>query len=149
MILDAWSIVDWANRLHGLIQHFPGLQKSTPAVRLLMNELEKTRDFRDYMQHIENDLHADNTKPVWGALMWSQTLMDLSSEFESTFTVELGTESVTPPRPHSIHLVRPPLDLQISDLADTIANFGKRFNRSCEIHGWKDSDEITVLSVEL
>lgn len=147
VILDAWSMVDWANRLHGLVLQFPGLKRSD-AVKSIILTLGKTEDFRDYMQHLEGDLRVDGSNPVWGVLMWSNTLSSIISHFGDEVTIALNGKN-PPSGPHSVRLARPPFDLELTDLANSIATFGERFKRSGQNNNWGNSDERQTLNVEL
>ena len=149
MILDAWSMVDWANRLHGLVDNFPGLKRSDPAIRSIILKLKQTEDFRNYMQHLEGDLRVDDSKPVWGVLKWSNTLSSITAHFGDEVTIALGGTNTPPLGPKSVRLARPPFDLELTDLARSIATFGERFKRSGRNHNWNNSEDRQTLKVEL
>ena len=73
--LDAWSIIDCAHRLRGLIQHFPGLKvkKINPAFHYFMKNSKQVEDLRNTVQHLPSTirhLHAIPDWSVWGALSW-------------------------------------------------------------------------------
>lgn len=149
MILDAWSIVDWANRLHGFIEEFPNLKRRDSAVESIIRVLQRTRVFRDYMQHLQKDLRANTSSAVWGALTWSNTLSISTAEFGEVLSITPFGPSAVPPSPYAITLLRHSGNLDLSELASAIKTFGERFRRSCETQGWKGNDDRQILRVEL
>ncbi|MFD1714584.1 hypothetical protein ACFSBZ_08900 [Amnibacterium flavum] len=73
VMLDAWAIVDSADRLRKLLSQAPnGVQRSTPGVRDLRAALEPCHSLRNDIQHLEGTVigHAANATPTWGGLSW-------------------------------------------------------------------------------
>jgi len=72
IFLDAWGVVDSANRLRVLLSEFPGLKKKTPPAQLLARSLQPVEVLRNSVQHLPGDinLHADSDIPTWGTLHW-------------------------------------------------------------------------------
>lgn len=74
-LLDAWSIVDALHRLHGLIQHLPGISKRRriPAIRFFLENSQQVEVFRNTVQHLSETIQReplDGKWAVWGTLSW-------------------------------------------------------------------------------
>ena len=67
--LFAWSIVDSAHRLRGLVENFPNLAKKSqsPEFRDLLDKAEAVEKLRNVMQHMDSQIHksAEAGKAVW------------------------------------------------------------------------------------
>ena len=72
--LHAWSIVDSAHRLHGLVDNLPGLTKrnQSPEFRKFSEKADSVEKLRNAVQHMETEIHksAEAGKAVWGTLSW-------------------------------------------------------------------------------
>jgi hypothetical protein len=72
--LCAWSIVDSAHRLRGLVENFPNLGKKnqSPEFRSFLEKAEGVEKLRNAVQHMASDIHtsAEAGKSVWGTLTW-------------------------------------------------------------------------------
>jgi hypothetical protein len=72
--LHAWSAIDSAHRLRGLIENLPGLEKKhrIPEVRTFLDRAEAVEKLRHAVQHMEGQIRQ-NAQPgyaVWGYLRW-------------------------------------------------------------------------------
>ncbi len=76
-ILDAWAFIDVAKRLRSMISQSPGI-KTTGKVLDFISDTESIKDFRDYIQHLEERTKtvAPTGRPIWGAFSWMQLLDD-------------------------------------------------------------------------
>lgn len=72
VMLDAWTIVDSANRLRDLLDQTPGLKKNTPPMRVVRDALAPCDPLRNFVQHLDGGInaHADSGVPTWGSLSW-------------------------------------------------------------------------------
>jgi hypothetical protein len=72
--LYAWSMVDSAHRLHGLIENLPGLAKKnqSPEFRKFSEKADSVEKLRNVVQHMETEIYksAEAGKAVWGTLSW-------------------------------------------------------------------------------
>lgn len=68
----AWSFVDAVHRLREIARSVPGLNAKHLEVRVLLDATLMIKDFRNYVQHMRNDLldRALLAEPVWGVLSW-------------------------------------------------------------------------------
>jgi hypothetical protein len=68
---DAWSLVDYIERLRKLIPHLP-IKKSDPAFALFFRKAVDATELRHASQHLDNDLQKGERlqSPVWGSLSW-------------------------------------------------------------------------------
>jgi len=74
ILLDAWSLVDVLNRLRVMVESMPGLKKSSPGVKSLLQALGPLEDLRNAVQHLSGEVHtiADSGHPIWGSLSWAR-----------------------------------------------------------------------------
>lgn len=72
-MLDAWSIIDSANRFRDLLENLPGLPNS-PWRRLLRDRTEDAAALRDCVQHQlgETDRLCVQGGQLWGYLSWAE-----------------------------------------------------------------------------
>ena len=72
--LFAWSIVDSAHRLQGLVENFPNLagKKQSLEFRRFLEKAEGVETLRNAVQHMDSEIHKshDAGKAVWGTLSW-------------------------------------------------------------------------------
>ena len=72
--LFAWSIVDGAHRLRGLVENFPSLSEKgqSPEFRDLLDKAEVVEKLRNIVQHMDSEIHrsVEAGKAVWGILRW-------------------------------------------------------------------------------
>jgi hypothetical protein len=68
----SWSIVDSIHRIREVAQNIPGLSGQTPQLKSFINDTSIVEDFRDYIQHLRNELAKINLDnfPVWGSFSW-------------------------------------------------------------------------------
>ena len=71
-MLDAWAVIDSANRLRVLLAETPGLKKKTPAIEVVRRSLEPSEALRNSVQHLPGSIagHAHSGTPTWGSLSW-------------------------------------------------------------------------------
>lgn len=71
-IQDAWTFIDSIHRLRQLSQVIPTVSAKHPEIRAFLSATEEAEEFRNYIQHLRNELHARDhfASPVWGALSW-------------------------------------------------------------------------------
>src|SRR5674476_686844 len=95
IFLDAWSVVDSANRLRVLTSSFPNMKKNTPAMRLLQRNLSQAEALRNSIQHLPGDIqgYADRGTPTWGVLHW--TRLDSDSNARVFMLVPGATRSMS------------------------------------------------------
>jgi hypothetical protein len=74
ILLDAWSLVDVLNRLRVMVESMPGLKKSSPGVRSLLQSLGPIEELRNAVQHLSGEVRtiADTGHPIWGSLSWAK-----------------------------------------------------------------------------
>jgi len=67
-----WQLVDAVHRVRELAEAVPGLSKSDPKVRRFLDSTEIAEEFRNYVQHLREELSKRDVDkfPVWGALSW-------------------------------------------------------------------------------
>lgn len=84
-MLDAWAVIDSANRLRVLLAQTPGLKQKTPPMHAVRRALAPSEALRNSIQHLPGDItsHADADTPTWGSL----------SGIESTRPREAGDSS--------------------------------------------------------
>jgi hypothetical protein len=133
MTLDAWSIIDWAHRLRGLILKTPELQLREPAVRIVLIELRKVKEFRDYIQHLGSDLQVNGSHYAWGVIQ-SSARFDPITQSSVTYSVEIARGS---------------LRVHLTDIVATADLFSQRLRISQELKGWLDSEDRIPLVVDL
>lgn len=77
VVLDCWVIVDFAKRLRTLLERTPGLKK-TPELRVFLTSTSELPDFRNYVQHLEDEVKdvAPTGLPIWGSVSWIRRLAD-------------------------------------------------------------------------
>jgi hypothetical protein len=94
IFLDAWSVVDSANRLRVLTSSFPNMKKNAPALRLLHGRLSQAEALRNSIQHLPGDIqeYADRGTPTWGVLHW--TRLDSDPNARQFMLVPGGTRSM-------------------------------------------------------
>jgi hypothetical protein len=68
----AWSFVDALNRIRELAQAVPGLGSKTPELATFLEVTEIAVTYRNYIQHLRQELSKRNSNevPVWGVLSW-------------------------------------------------------------------------------
>jgi hypothetical protein len=72
-MLDAWSIVDSANRLRDLVREFPGLP-NTPWEHVFLANTVEVDALRNAVQHPETEIRRSLAEAgqLWGFLSWAQ-----------------------------------------------------------------------------
>lgn len=87
--LDAWSVIDSANRLRVLLNTFPRLKKKTPPLQLVMRALQPAEALRNSVQHLPGDIekHSGSDVPTWGVLHWTSALAASPTVFKMCFLV--------------------------------------------------------------
>lgn len=72
-MLDAWSIVDSANRFRDLLREFPGLPNS-PWERIFLANTVEVDALRNVVQHPESEIGKSLVEvgQLWGFLSWAQ-----------------------------------------------------------------------------
>jgi hypothetical protein len=72
-MLDAWSIVDSANRFRDLVREFPGLP-NTPWEHIFLANTVEVDALRNIFQHQESEIGKSLVKvgQLWGFLSWAQ-----------------------------------------------------------------------------
>jgi hypothetical protein len=72
LFLDAWAIVDSANRLRVLVEGFPGIKKKTAAHQFLVRTLAGVEPLRNSVQHLPGEIQENpgGEVPTWGVLHW-------------------------------------------------------------------------------
>jgi hypothetical protein len=72
--LSAWSIIDNAHRLRGLVENFPRLAKKQHVAefRLFVEQAVAVEELRHAVQHMESAIRksAPQGRAVWGSLSW-------------------------------------------------------------------------------
>lgn len=71
VLLDAWSMVDSANRLALLLRYMKNVKK-TPQMRVFKKHLEAVEPLRNSIQHLNKDIQrtAADGAATWGTLSW-------------------------------------------------------------------------------
>jgi hypothetical protein len=76
VFLQAWSMIDSANRLKLLLQHTPGLPRRDSAFKEHYRKLDIVKKLRNPIQHLnkETSNRAEDVEaePVWGSLSWGR-----------------------------------------------------------------------------
>jgi hypothetical protein len=72
--LFAWSLIDSAHRLRGLVENFPNLAKKNqaPEFRNYLEKAAAVETLRNAVQHMHSDIQnsAEPGRVVWGTLTW-------------------------------------------------------------------------------
>ena len=72
--LFAWSIIDSAHRLRGLVENFPNLAKKnqSPEFRNYLEKAVSVETLRNAVQHMDKNIptSAEAGEAVWGTLTW-------------------------------------------------------------------------------
>jgi hypothetical protein len=72
--LFAWSVVDSAFRLYGLVKNFPGFagKNKIPEFRAFERHMKPIEELRHSVQHMHDDIrqYGPEWRPVWGDLNW-------------------------------------------------------------------------------
>jgi hypothetical protein len=72
--LDAWSLIDSANRLRVLAESMPQLKKNAPPQQKLIRALRPAEDLRNGIQHLNGQIarmaKSEDYGPIWGTLAW-------------------------------------------------------------------------------
>ena len=93
--LYAWSVIDSAHRLKGLVDNFPGFEKKrrVPEVRSFLKEAESVENLRHAVQHMEGSIRQSATPghAVWGSLSWL-----VRGDEETVFTCLLTVGALMP-----------------------------------------------------
>jgi len=77
-MLNAWGIVDHAERLREILEHTPGL-KQTDTLRCFTRKLRgSVKPFRDHFQHMEEKAAriASSGFPIWRSLSWCKAVSE-------------------------------------------------------------------------
>jgi hypothetical protein len=74
-LLDAWAIIDSANRLRILLAYLPGVKpgmKRTAEWKLVERQLAPVLELRNAVQHLTGEVEnlVAQSLPTWGALRW-------------------------------------------------------------------------------
>jgi hypothetical protein len=103
---DAWAMIDWMHRLHGLVESCRGLTPRDEAVQEILDSSSLVETLRHIYQHPERELRltAETRRSVWGHVAW-QRMFDGGHEvvqltpfgrWEGEFRLPAGAEE--PPR---------------------------------------------------
>jgi hypothetical protein len=73
-MLDAWSIIDSANRLRDLLSELPGLPNSSSWRRIFLANTEEADGLRNAVQHPLGEIGKSLAEvgQLWGFLSWAQ-----------------------------------------------------------------------------
>jgi len=68
----SWSIIDSIHRIREVAQNIPGLSSKTPQLKSFLDETKIVEVYRDYIQHLRNELSKIELDPfpVWGNFSW-------------------------------------------------------------------------------
>lgn len=69
---SAWTFIDSIHRLRELSHVIPTISDKHPEIRIFLEATQVAEDFRNYIQHLRNELHKPQEipSPVWGSLSW-------------------------------------------------------------------------------
>lgn len=82
-----WSLIDAIHRIREISQQIPKISKKEGYIKDLINNTAIVEEFRDYIQHLRNEINkaeVDNF-PVWGSLSW----VDKDDE-KTSYTIIIG-----------------------------------------------------------
>lgn len=140
--LDAFSIVDMANRLWTLLNNMAGI-KRTPDMRVFLNKIRRAEDLRNPVQHLPGELVklATQDEATWGWLLWIyETNQTRGFNVFMALPGSLGTTKITPPTSGPEGLFRAPVDqielsayghrLSLTMLRDAVVEFVPAFERT-------------------
>jgi hypothetical protein len=69
VMLDAWSVVDSANRLRTLLEGMRGIRR-TPGMELFIRQLAPAEDLRNAVQHLRSEIPGATDEITWGSIAW-------------------------------------------------------------------------------
>jgi len=71
ILLDAWSLIDTANRLRVLVCRAPGLEQNA-FVAAFLRATEDVRKLRNFVQHLHGEMTSleETGRTIWGSLSW-------------------------------------------------------------------------------
>jgi hypothetical protein len=71
---DAWSIVDWMQRLDRLVSRCPGLPQRQPEVKAFRESSSLVKNLRHIYQHPEDEIAGVTVsrRSLWGHLSWQR-----------------------------------------------------------------------------
>lgn len=71
---DAWAIIDWMHRLHGLVDDCRGLTPRDEAVQEFLDSSSLVETLRHIYQHPGTELRltAGTRRSIWGHLAWQR-----------------------------------------------------------------------------
>jgi hypothetical protein len=142
VFLDAFSVVDMANRLWTLLNNMAGI-KRTPDMRVCLSKMRKAEDLRNPVQHLSGELVdlAGQDEATWGWLLWIYAT-NQTTEFHVFMALpgSLGETKITPPTSGPEGLFRTPVDqielsayghrLSLTMLWDAVAEFVPAFEHT-------------------
>ena len=81
---DAWAIIDWMDRLDGLVVGCPGMQKRDGPVRDFRNTSSLVAVMRDIFQHPRGEISGliEDRGSLWGRLTWQRPTTSGHEVFE-------------------------------------------------------------------
>lgn len=142
VFMNAWSIIDSANRLVVLLEQLPNL-KRTPAIKIFIGNMLGVRDLRNGIQHLDGTIReiADQNHPAWGYLSWVCVPDPMNKRAILGFVVS-GTTINTEPSfkfpdrfPVPIGLIRLNAygnSVVLSDVMQSVARFAVGFENTLE-----------------
>jgi hypothetical protein len=146
IVMDAWSIIDSANRLRVHVEgvkRIGGLQRG-PAVTSLFKSIDGVKILRDAVQHQDGEVTKlrQNGRPLWGTLSWLYWASPEAKDFRVSLMVPgtlavtegmpmvnpLGRESETPVG--LVELTAAGVTVSLSDVMQAIERFAGRLERA-------------------
>jgi hypothetical protein len=97
IMLQAWSMIDSANRLRNLLNHMPGVKKKNSKYYSLIKELSPIENLRNTIQHLDGEINSRakdlDAIPVWGSLSWGKIISNDPFEADIYLIVPGSIES--------------------------------------------------------
>lgn len=96
---NAWSILDTAHRIRGLITQVPALSQRTPDIQVFIRSTLAVEGFRHLYQHLNSEIPKvkGTTNPIMGVLSW------VTKNPSNSITIFLGT-GTNETRVHTVSL---------------------------------------------
>ncbi len=143
-ILDAWGMIDSANRLRELAQQMPGLKQKDPKLQSFLRQTAAVKSLRDFVQHFRSGMDGFVSKkmPLWGVLSWSPSIRKTKSPkcftlIPGTYYTGLGAYSLTFHRRAGRFVGRCVLlagddQVDLAELKDRVIKFLRWFENWCQ-----------------
>ena len=143
-VLDAWVIVDLAERLREVLERTPGLKENETLSRFSKYLRDSVKALRDHVQHLEEKAAgiAPTGFPIWGSISWAHVLSGKEIEVRCYIPGRLAKCEGVPIVNPAGRRFRAAIDhveltvnrdtINVSELCRRIGEFGVAFNAAVD-----------------